>query len=62
MATIDIFVIDNITDDEKKEKRRREDVKFVLSVADSITEENCLACSLNNVRCSVVLCAVSSCP
>lgn len=40
IATIDIFVIDNVYDDEEKEKARREKVKFILSVADAISEEN----------------------
>lgn len=40
MATIDIFVIDNVYDDEKEEDKRRELVKSILTVADAITEHN----------------------
>lgn len=40
MATIDIFVIDNVYDDEEKEEKRREKVKYILEVADTISEEN----------------------
>ena len=40
MATIDIFVIDNVYEDEDKEEERRKIVKYVLGVADILTEEN----------------------
>ena len=40
MATIDIFVIDNVYDDEEKEEERKELVKYILNVADVISEEN----------------------
>ena len=47
MATIDIFVIDNVYDDEEKEEERKELVKYILNVADAISEENVKS---NNVR------------
>lgn len=34
MATIDIFVLDNVTDDEEYEEQRRERVKYILNEAD----------------------------
>ena len=40
IATIDIFVIDNVYEDEDKEEERRKIVKYVLGVADILTEEN----------------------
>ena len=40
MATIDIFVLDNMTDDEVYEERRAEAVKYILKVFDSLKEDN----------------------
>lgn len=41
IATIDIFVLDNVYDDEDKEQERRDKIKSILSVADMLTEDNC---------------------
>ncbi|MDO4187961.1 MAG: LicD family protein [Lachnospiraceae bacterium] len=41
MATIDIFVLDSVYDDDKAEEERREKVKYILSIADALTEDNC---------------------
>ena len=40
MATIDIYVIDNVSGDEEYEEHRREVIKYLLNVADAINEEN----------------------
>ena len=40
MATIDIFVIDNVYEDDALEEERRQKVKFILEVSDALTEEN----------------------